>query len=196
MDDTTPPNTTPATPETSTEPANTPEKAASKPVVYPWRRLFARWLDSYLLMFPVMLVLMMMLPSTPEYPDMEIPLIVVMVLSLPVWLLLEPTLLALWGTTPGKWLWGIRVETADGDTPSFGKALVRTLWLWVIGLALCIPIANLITCFLSKMRLEETGATFWDQRGNLKVIHTDHSTRQMIGAILLVAFIIFSALPS
>ena len=65
-------------------------------------------------------------------------------------LLLEPALLALWGTTPGKYLFGLQLESGMPGPDrrlTYGEALWRTLHVLLHGLLLGIPILSWILIF-------------------------------------------------
>ena len=58
-------------------------------------------------------------------------------------LAVEPVLLHLWGTTPGKRLLGLTVEKPDGRRPEWGEAFAYTALALVCGMALLIPVVRL-----------------------------------------------------
>ena len=57
--------------------------------------------------------------------------------------LIEPLLLARFGTTAGKWCMGITVTRPDGERLSYGEALERTAAVWLYGAGLGISIVEL-----------------------------------------------------
>lgn len=67
------------------------------------------------------------------------------VICLPLGFLADAVLLAKFGVTPGKALLGVRVETLAGQPLGLRAAVLRTLGVWVAGLALTIPLLNLVT---------------------------------------------------
>jgi fumarate reductase subunit C len=81
---------------------------------HPWRRLFARTVDICTAGFVLFLLLIFAFGATmPEQAAgfakaIENPIIASVVLYL-IWLPAEALLLSLFGTTPAKWLFGIRV---------------------------------------------------------------------------------------
>ena len=59
-------------------------------------------------------------------------------------ILCEPFLLHHWGWTPGKWIFGLKVRwDRSGKKLSVGEGLVRTVWVFLSGLGLSIPLVNL-----------------------------------------------------
>ena len=59
----------------------------------------------------------------------------------------EPLLLHLWGTTPGKWVFGLSVRDEDGKKLSLRTALYRTLGVFVHGMGGGIPFYDLYRSF-------------------------------------------------
>ena len=57
--------------------------------------------------------------------------------------LFEPLLLHLWGTTPGKWVFGLSVRDEDGQKLTLRTALARTLGVFVHGMGGGIPFYDL-----------------------------------------------------
>ena len=86
---------------------------------HPWRRLFARTVDICTAGFVLFLLLIFAFSATmPEQAAgfakaTENPIIASVVLYL-IWLPAEALLLSLFGTTPAKWLFGIRVAHPGG----------------------------------------------------------------------------------
>ena len=52
------------------------------------------------------------------------------------WVFVESNLLNVFGTTPGKWLMGIRVLDSYGHKLNFSMSIKRSLLVWVKGLGL------------------------------------------------------------
>jgi uncharacterized RDD family membrane protein YckC len=83
----------------------------------------------------------------------------------------EPLFLANTGTTPGKWIMGIRIRTAVGNKLGYLTALSRMIRVWIVGMGLGLPIVSLITLLISRAKLNSDGQTGWDERLNLRVMH-------------------------
>lgn len=86
-----------------------------------------------------------------------------------LWIPVEALLISLVGTTPGKALFALRVETQEGVPPSFPVALSRSVRVWVQGLGLNLPLLNLLAEALGYTRLTRTGSTAWDDALALRV---------------------------
>jgi uncharacterized RDD family membrane protein YckC len=143
---------------------------------HPWRRLFARTVDICTAGFLLFLLLIFALSATmPEQAAafakaIENPIIAGVVLYL-VWVPAESLFLALFGTTPAKWLFGIRVAHPGGDLLSFSEALNRSFLVFLQGVGLGIPFVALFTQLFAYRRLTRTGTTLWDTAANTVVLH-------------------------
>lgn len=170
----------------SVSPELPPVRDASENLSYycPWRRYFARMLDYslYLTLWELFLCLVLR----------------VNILSAPLWLnvlnaamalglmcVLEAVFLHLWGTTPGKALFGLKLTRSDGSHLGFLDALWRTSRAVLLGMGLMIPLVALVALILSYQRcrhqvpqpwtLDDEGwsdasggrLSFFDQRGSM-----------------------------
>ena len=101
---------------------------------HPWRRFFARQLDSLLFALPGLAAL--------ELVNLLPPGMVFLLTILAVWLsvsVLEGIFLSLLGTTPGKWLMGLRLRYRyyeRVDKPAFRDAALRAAHVWFRGCGL------------------------------------------------------------
>jgi hypothetical protein len=101
------------------------------------------------------------------------------------WVFIESCLLATIGTTPGKWLFRIRLVARSGSTPDFAAALSRSFKVWWRGIGIGFPLASLITMIVAHRKLSNEGVTSWDRDDGFTVVH------ERIGplrAIVAVAF--------
>lgn len=143
---------------------------------HPWRRFFARTVDvstiGLLLILLVAFAAGATMPTKAEgfAKALENPIIAGFLLYL-FWLPVEVAFLSLFGTTPAKWLFRIRVVHPDGELLSFSEAVNRTLLVWVRGVGIGIPFVALFTQLFAYFRLTRTGATLWDTSTNVVVIH-------------------------
>lgn len=108
---------------------------------YPWRRFFARGLDFslYQLLFEAILYLLLGLHPLRAPAKTFVPLFGALALMA----LLEPLLLHFFGTTPGKALFGLRVEADDGGRLSLPAARARTRGVLFSGEGLYLPVVSL-----------------------------------------------------
>ena len=143
---------------------------------HPWRRLFARTVDICTAGFLLLLLLIFALSATmPEQAAgfakaIENPIIAGVVLYL-VWVPAESVFLSLFGTTPAKWLFGIRVAHPSGALLSFPEALNRSFLVFLQGVGLGIPFVALFTQLFAYRRLTKTGTTLWDTSAGAVVLH-------------------------
>lgn len=112
----------------------------SEPVekeIHPWRRYFARMIDHTIvnaLLYFFAVVVIRMRPVSEGMGTL---------IRIASWLALVPTeaaLLHYFGTTPGKWIMGIRIAYYEGGRLSFAAALQRTWQAVMRGTAFGVPI--------------------------------------------------------
>lgn len=119
-----------------------PQSDRIQPVRCPWRRYFARMLDvsfgSMILWAVLALVFRVNVSNIGSFAEWLLGYV-----EWGIWLPIEALLLSRWGSTPGKWIMGIRVEHEDGRKLTFGEALDRTWQVFVKGMGALIPIYNI-----------------------------------------------------
>lgn len=121
-------------------PASVPESDAMPKVYSPWRRYFARGLDFAL----YHLLLVCLMTAARIRPDgSAVQSVALTVGGYVLMLAVEPLLLHLWGTTPGKWLLGLRVSAWEGGRLSWSAALSRSWQVLWRGYGLDIPFYGL-----------------------------------------------------
>ena len=168
---------------------------------HPWRRLFARTVDictAGLVLF--MLLIFAFSATMPEQAAgfakaIENPIIASVVLYL-IWLPAEALLLSLFGTTPAKWLFGIRVAHPGGNLLSFAAALNRSFLVFVQGVGFGIPFVALFTQLFAYRRLTKTGTTLWDTSTTAVVLHKKWGVFRALActAAVFAVLILMSAL--
>ncbi len=128
---------------------------------HPWIRYFARMLDLgiYGTLWALLEKLVLRWYIGNGLGESLVNIVFTMVLML----VLEPVLLSTWGTTPGKWLFGLRLRTQKGETLAYRDAFSRTVGLLKWGMGFDIPIYSLVCFYRSykKCRAGETPA--WDE---------------------------------
>lgn len=168
---------------------------------HPWRRLFARTVDICTAGFALFLLLIFAFSATmPEQAAgfakaVENPIIASVVLYL-IWLPAETLLLSLFGTTPAKWLFGIRIEHPGGNLLSLAEALNRSFLVFVQGVGFGIPFVALFTQLFAYRRLTKTGTTLWDTSANAVVLHKKWGVFRALActAAVFAVLILISAL--
>lgn len=128
---------------------------------HPWRRYFARGIDLALVGLPVSFVQYVLLhrnyTTVSRWED-----IVCALIGWGLLLLLEPLLLARFGTTAGKWCMGITVTRPDGERLSYSEALNRTALVWLYGAGLGISIVELVCNYCSYRRYMNGEELAWE----------------------------------
>ncbi len=136
--------------------------------VKPFRRLWARFADQ--LIFSILAWWIFDLPPlrelseagtmTPELWKVNMVMLGAALVSNVV----EALLIGFYGTTPGKWLLGIRVvRNSDGRNPDLRRSFLRAFFVWVAGLGMGPPILALPCMSYSFFRLLAKGDTLWDK---------------------------------
>ena len=90
-----------------------------------------------------------------------------MLLILPAMLFIEPMLLSLLGTTPGKAIFGIRVTDIDGSRLDYQTALERTWTVMWEGMALNLPLVTLYFQYKSLQTAQENEPQSWEEDSEL-----------------------------
>ncbi|HEV2214082.1 MAG TPA: RDD family protein [Terracidiphilus sp.] len=186
-----------------TTPAGTPDTAATEsgsavPSSHAWRRYFARGVDTtlvmgvvvfVLLMFSLIVVVIVDRPGFQAYAAWvnglaKMNRFLDTILTIVLWLPIEALLLSTLGTTPGKWIFGIRVRTRAGNLLRYWTALSRAARVFFQGMALSIPFLSLITLFVSYDRLVKTGSTPWDRDLKANVGYAKMTELRLAGCIV------------
>ena len=110
------------------------------------------------------------------------------------WIPVEVLFVAVFATTPAKWIFGISVRRADGNNLSLVESFVRSIRVWVQGMGGGLPLVVLITNYFSYRRLVENGSTSWDQSVGVLVVHRRWSVLRWVAvlATLFMSFLVIS----
>ncbi len=142
------------------------EPIPPSPPHYPWRRYFARGLDFSLASILVLFLRALIFNVSNLNPNIGSRLLVA-VLSLGVVLIAEPLMLHFWGTTPGKWVFRLRLCQEDGTPLSYEDAFGRTINVLLAGCALRLPLVSLVTYGLSFYRESKDIPQPWAVEGEV-----------------------------
>ena len=134
---------------------------------FPWQRFFARLLDGQI----YRTLWMLLLPA----------------LGFTMFLL-EPLLLSRFGTTPGKWLFGLRVTSPDGRKLTYAEGRERTAYLFWYGIRLNLPFFRLYRLYVSYTDEQQGKALPWED-GSEQTIR-DHAGWRFAAAAVLAALLI------
>ena len=170
----------------SPAPAAPPFRDAPPPVWCPWRRYFARLLDTALYTLPVIAFLTLvchlnLVRYSGVYSWIDL------IASVLMTLLLEPIFLHLWGATPGKALFGLRLENADGTRLTWRQARGRTWRVLWEGLGLWLPGYSLWRLYKSYEEDRDQGGSAWDREEEFHYIAKPACRRQGAGFVLGMA---------
>ncbi len=125
---------------------------------HPWRRYFARSIDGATFFLCVVIVL-----STSGTQMQEGTLVAATIGARMLWIPFEALLLSFAGTTPGKWIMGIRVLARDGRRPQFSSAFARAAHVWCFGLGAGLPFVTVFTMLWQYRTLRKKGRVSWDE---------------------------------
>lgn len=142
-------------------PGSVPDSDRMEPVRTPWRRYFAKMLDLTLTDLFWRLLLSGLLSV--KLSDMNIWASIF--LQIFGWLLLIPLegfCLSRWGTTPGKWVMGLRLEHADGRLLTLDEAISRSLACFGRGGGYGMPVYSLYRLWQSYKDVTEGSGAEWD----------------------------------
>lgn len=148
----------------------------------PWDRFWAQWLDIYL----ARTVLIVFLGIGGYRLETDSTRFMSFMAILPISLILQALMLSTLGTTPGKALLGLRVRRQDGGHID-ARSLIRRQWLlWIKGLALGLPLIDLITQYRSKERLNRAHLTPWDEAAGTDVYQDEYGPGRLVLCMLLI----------
>ena len=168
---------------------------------HPWRRYFARAIDLTLVGLMVSFVQYVLLhrnyTTVSRWED-----IICALIGWGLLLLLEPLLLARFGTTAGKWCMGITVTRSDGERLSYSEALNRTALVWFYGAGLGISIVELVCNYRSYRRYMNGEELAWesgsierfDERGTGRMVLL-YAASTALSLALTLAMGLSAALP-
>ena len=153
---------------------------------FPWQRFFARLVDAqiyrtlWVLILPA-LSFNMLKTGIGGQVFMEF-------LALGTMFLLEPLLLSRFGTTAGKWLFGLRVASPDGRRLTYAEGRERTAYLFWYGIRLNLPVFRLYRLYVSYTDEQQGKALPWED-GSEQTIR-DHAGWRFAAAAVLAALLI------
>lgn len=153
---------------------------------FPWQRFFARLLDAQIyrslwaLILPA-LGFNMLKSSRGGVLFLEL-------LTLGTMFLLEPLLLSRFGTTPGKWLFGLRVTSPDGRRLTYAEGRERTAYLFWYGIRLNLPVFRLYRLYVSYTDEQQEKELPWEDRSEQTI--RDHAGWRFAAAAALAVLLI------
>ncbi len=109
----------------------------------PWRRFFARRFDLFFYTTIWICLGLLVLQKSPSTETGSAWFGLASFMAVLMMLFLEPLFLCTWGTTPGKWLLGLRVTNNTGQRLSYGEGFYRTIQALWSGAGFFIPIVEI-----------------------------------------------------
>jgi uncharacterized RDD family membrane protein YckC len=165
-------------------PRESPKPPPLPPQTFYVRRFWARWLDLYLysgLWWLGMWAVGQDIEATIRNPW------VLFVRYVP-WFVIEILLLQHLGTTPGKWLLGIRVTNKDGSRMNLTESMHRALRVMFAGVGFGWELLSVFCQALSVFTAKNLGNTLWDHAGGHQVVVTPLKPLRVVSLICLFAF--------
>ena len=160
-----------------------PFRDAPLPLWCPWRRYFARALDMAIWSLPFW-AFVTLLCHTNITRHGTLVSWMDLAASILLTLVLEPVCLHLWGATPGKMVFGLRVENADGTRLTWSQAMARTRRVLWEGTALYLPLVSLWRMYKSYQEYSDWRANGWDREEEYHYIVKPGHWRQNAGFVL------------
>jgi uncharacterized RDD family membrane protein YckC len=166
--------------------------------VAPWRRFAARTIDTTIYVFLGFAILMSSIKANPNFfIQFNIPVLILATLL--ICLVVAGTIIGLFGTSIGKWIFGVRVTNKENKPIGLYKGIGRELNVVIYGLGLGIPIISFITQFIAYRKLKREGTTSWDSEGEHIVSHRPNGLFQYfmntVGIILLfIQYLVFATI--
>jgi uncharacterized RDD family membrane protein YckC len=180
----------------------------------PWIRWFARGIDFYLyqILFNIVCVIAAFLANVAgpvEFLRFAISTVVMAIGWVSCFILLEPILVATWGTTVGKAIASIRVTNQDESPLSFQQAFARYFALLVrtgflasffsifltqfhnpvlMGISYFLLFTQIGLCIYQYFQLQKNEITSWDRDNNVKYRVPDMDSVQI--AILSAGYVV------
>jgi hypothetical protein len=157
----------------------------------PWARFFARNLDVLIFVSLLRLILLVVHPEAFVLRRQGMDIICAfggaVLFFCCVWV--ESPCLSVFGTTPGKWLFGIKVSS---DKKLIGW-LNRAMRVWFFGLGMGLPLVGSVARLISYYRLKKWGATLWDERGGFTVVQSRIGIPRvmMLISVLIASSVVF-----
>jgi len=151
------------------------EKERFKPL-YLWRRYFARNVDFILAGFLLVLMFYVISASNQELAQ-QIYLfffgsqnesqsaIKVGFFATLLWVPIEYIFLLFFGTTPGKFLFNLKLSS-NGHAPMYLK---RCFYVWLLGMGFGVPFFQFIANYFSYKNIKKNRVAYWDSVTNCKV---------------------------
>ena len=155
----------------------------------PWRRYFARGFDISLYFLLWVAFAFLVLHWNVAGWNIRNGLI-----SVALMILIEPFLLRIFGTTPGKALLGIRIRDAQGEKLPLAQGYRRVWLVFLCGYGAWIPIFNIVRLVISYRQCKKHGFMSWDRDEFDKEEVLQYTVNRKLLPLRAVAYILISVL--
>lgn len=171
-------------------------KVAGIPIaaeVRPFTRFWARTFD-YVIVSTIVVLFFELPTISPDVPFLELmrqmteneqfkQFAITNFIAMVCWHGLEGILLHVWGTTPGKAVFSIRITQADGRPVSLKTGVMRSFLAWGAGLGFGFAPVNFLGMALALLMLMLQGATLWDRVLGTRVHHQPMTVVRILVAV-------------
>ena len=161
----------------------------------PWRRYAARWLDLLiygLLWNAIARCIFRLNLGSGIYANWLFTLLDTAVGVL-LMLLIEPVLLHFWGTTPGKWLFGLRVRAENGEKIAYRTAFARTWLVYTDGMGWYLPLW-IIYKLWKNYQLCQREEMPWDEENGCRIVMRETKMKwYRVPAFILATALVYGA---
>jgi hypothetical protein len=149
--------------------------------VRPWVRYWARMFDITAYTIVVTLAIGVLFPKVFSEEGNDFAFGFLTLLS---WIFVESFLLSVFGTTPGKAFFKIRLSVEDGGSIPFIFAFYRSLRVWWRGLGAGVPFVAVFTLWHAETVLSRDGITSWDRELGFRVSHEHVGSARTVTAVI------------
>lgn len=175
--------------EQDIDPVARQEAETLRPAAGLWSRFWARNFD--LMIFGVVVRLAL----APVFPDIFWATsfwggLIEAILWLPLALVLDALVMASFGTTPGKALWGLSVRSATGARLSLPAIVKRNFGFWLYGFGAGIPLLGIVTLALNYWQGRKGLPARWDRGAGHQVRQKPIGWLRRIAAFLALVFVL------
>ncbi|HHU07726.1 MAG TPA: RDD family protein, partial [Clostridiaceae bacterium] len=166
-------------------------KRSESPVPYPGRRFLARVLDWTI--YYLIWTFINMVPLRGKIIRGLLLLYADSMVVMLIMLILEPLMLSLFGTTPGKAVMGLVLRTDAGEKLPLRDSFRRTFQVFADGMGLNVIILNLLNMSWARRNCAEGKALLWEQENSYVI--KDTALWRQIAVIAASLFLITTAMP-
>ncbi len=155
-------------------------------VAYPWKRYFAREIDQMVFRIALLflgVVILRIRPLKWFYAFLNFYLVTAL-----LWVPVEGLLIHYFGTTPGKWLLGIHIESVNGGPMPISDAIHRAWDVLRYGYGFDIPLYTLWRQYCCYRDYKDYGYVQWDREHGAEYQFSYYfSTGKKVGMAVMVA---------